>query len=111
MASRSKRQSGLAETCGSDAKLRGLLTGAGFDDVNIEVQGRVVASDAAVRNMSVFEGAWFQAPEAVAYVSHLGISNADEMKNIAAAWKKWASHASACSTDVWFTATGWAGPE
>lgn len=92
-------------------ELRGLLTGAGFDNVNIEVQSRAVASDAAVRHMSVFEGSWFQAPEAVAYVTHLGISDADEMEDIAAAWKKWSSHASACSTDVWFAATGWAGPE
>ena len=75
------------------------------------MQSRAVASDAAVRHMSVFEGSWFQAPEAVAYVTHLGISDADEMEDIAAAWKKWSSHASACSTDVWFTATGWAGPE
>ena len=85
-------------------ELRGLLVAAGFDVLQVDVEGRVVASPLAVARMAAFEGSWFEAPEAVDDVVHLGISTVDEMAQISQAWREWSQDRSAIATDVWFTA-------
>lgn len=87
-------------------ELRGLLVAAGFDVVHVDGEGRVVASPVAVARMAAFESSWFEAPEAVDYVVHLGASTADEMAEISTAWREWSRDRSAVSCDVWFTAVG-----
>ncbi|MCB0968902.1 MAG: hypothetical protein KDB37_18880 [Ilumatobacter sp.] len=54
--------------------------------------------------MAGFERSWFEAPETVDYVVHLGISTAEEMAQISEGWKEWSEDRSAVATDVWFTA-------
>jgi SAM-dependent methyltransferase len=101
----------LARTTGNvrvGRELRGLLESVGLDGVHIDVEGRVLASEPEIGQMAAFEGSWFEAPEAVAFVAGLGLSNADEMAKIAEAWKAWSHDPSALVADAWFTALGWA---
>ena len=91
-------------------ELRGLLTGASFERVELAVEGRVVGSEAAANHMAAFERGWFDAVEVVAHVSELRISDPEEMAEIALAWTRWAADPAACATDLWFTALGWSAP-
>lgn len=88
-------------------ELRGLLSGAGFEQVELATEGRVVGSELALGHMAAFERAWFEAPEAVDYVTELGASDAEEMAQIAAAWTRWSADPAACAADQWFTAVAW----
>lgn len=89
-------------------QLRGLLATAGFERVELAVEGRVVGSQLAAGQMAAFEAGWFEAPEAVAHVTEVGVSDVEEMAAIASAWRRWAADPAACATDVWFTAVAWA---
>lgn len=88
-------------------ELRGLLVGAGFEQIELATEGRIVGSELAVRHMAAFERAWFEAPEVVGYVTELRISDAAEMARIAAAWTRWSADPAACAIDQWFTALAW----
>ena len=88
--------------------LRGLLTAAGFERVELTVTGNAVGTDAAVAGTAAFEAAWFEAPEVVDHVRALGLSTDDEMAAVAAAWRRWGGDPAACSATLWFTAVGWA---
>jgi SAM-dependent methyltransferase len=87
-------------------RLRGLLTAAGFERIEIGVTGSVTATGTAVAGMGEFERSWFEAPEVVAHVTALGLSGADEMAAIAGAWGRWSADPSSCSASLWFTALG-----
>jgi SAM-dependent methyltransferase len=89
-------------------KLRDLLAAAGFERVELFVRGNVVGTTEAALNMGYGEWTWFEAPEAVAYVTSLGLSDAAEMQAIAEAWKSWAGHPGASGATFWFTALAWA---
>lgn len=88
-------------------ELRGLLAGAGFEQIELAAEGRVVGSELALQHMAAFERAWFEAPEVVAHVTELGISDAGEMAQIAVAWARWSADPAACAVDQWFTAVAW----
>jgi SAM-dependent methyltransferase len=88
--------------------LRGLLTTAGFERVELTVTGNAVGTAAAVAGMAAFEGAWFESPEVVAHVTALGLSSDVEMAAVAAAWRRWGDDPAASSATLWFTALGWA---
>lgn len=85
-------------------ELRGLLTAAGFEHVELGGEARVVSSGVELAHMAAFESAWFEEPEVIDFVAELGESDRAEMSAIARAWPRWSSHPSACLTDVWFTA-------
>jgi SAM-dependent methyltransferase len=87
--------------------LRGLLTAAGFERVELTVTGNAVGTAAATAGMAAFEGSWFEAPEVVDHVTSLGVSTGDEMAAVAAAWRRWGEDPAACSATLWFTALGW----
>lgn len=91
-------------------ELRGLLTGAGFERIELAVEGRVVGSEAAAGHMAAFERGWFEAAEAVAHVTELGVSHPEEMEEVALAWTRWSADPGACATSLWFTAVGWCPP-
>lgn len=88
-------------------QLRGLLASAGFERVAVSAEGRAVGSAVAVAHMATFERSWFEAPEAVTHVTEAGVSDAEEMAQIAAAWTTWSRDPGACATDLWFTALAW----
>ena len=88
-------------------QLRGLLTAAGFERAELAVEGRAVGSQLAAAHMAAFEASWFVAPEAVAHVTELGISDVEEMAAIGSAWERWAADPGACATDSWFAAVAW----
>ena len=88
-------------------ELRGLLTDAGFERIEVAVEGRVVASEVAASHMAAFERSWFEAAEVVAHVTDLGISHPAELAEVADAWTRWSADPAACATDLWFTALGW----
>ena len=90
------------------SKLRDLLAGAGFERAELFVQGNVVGTTEAALGMGYGEWTFYEAPEAVAYVTELGLSDAKEMQAIAEAWKAWAGHPGASGATFWFTALGWA---
>jgi SAM-dependent methyltransferase len=87
--------------------LRGLLAAAGFERVELTVTGNAVGTAAATAATAAFEGSWFEAPEVVDHVTALGLSTADEMAAVAAAWRRWGDDPGACSATLWFTALGW----
>jgi SAM-dependent methyltransferase len=89
-------------------RLRGLLTAAGFERVEVAATGTAVGTAEAVAGTAAFEAAWFEAPEVVAHVTALGLSDRHEMAAVATAWHRWAEDAAACSAALWFTALGWA---
>ena len=89
-------------------RLRGLLAAAGFERLEVAVTGNAVGSAAAVAGTAAFEAAWFEAPEVVAHVTALGLSDPDELAAVAAAWRRWGADPGACSAALWFTALGWA---
>lgn len=89
-------------------RLRGLLTTAGFDRVELTVTGTAVGTAEAAAAAAAFEGAWFAAPEAVEHVTALGLSDPDEMAAVAEAWRRWGDDPAACSATCWFTALAWA---
>jgi SAM-dependent methyltransferase len=91
-------------------RLRGLLVAAGFERVELTVTGRAAGTADAVAAMARFEGSWFEAPDVIAYVTELGLSEPDEMAAIAAAWKRWSVDPASCSATMWFTALAWAPP-
>ena len=91
-------------------ELRGLLTDAGFERIEVAVEGRVVGSEVAASHMAAFERGWFEAAEVVAHVTELRISDPEEMAEVAVAWARWAADPAACATDLWFTALGWSPP-
>jgi hypothetical protein len=88
-------------------ELRGLLERAHFERVELTVEARAAGTAVAVGNVAAFERAWFEAPEVVAYVDELGVSDPDEMGAIAAAWTRWSADPAAHCVDMWFTALGW----
>jgi SAM-dependent methyltransferase len=88
-------------------ELRGLLTGAGFERVEVTVTGRAVGGAQAVAAWAAFESAWFEAPEVIVHVSELDLSDESEMAAIAMAWRRWAADPAACSATLWFSALGW----
>lgn len=87
--------------------LRGLLAAAGFERVEVGVTGNAVGTDAAIAGTAAFEAAWFEAPEVVDHVTALGLSTADELAAVAAAWRRWGEDPAACSAALWFSALGW----
>jgi SAM-dependent methyltransferase len=89
-------------------RLRGLLTGAGFERVEVAVRGGAVGTTDAVAATARFEGAWFEAPEVVDHVTEVGLADAEEMAAVAAAWRRWGTDPAACSATCWFTALAWA---
>ena len=89
-------------------RLRELLTGAGFERIEVAVTGRAVGTAQAVAAAASFEAAWFEAPAAVDHVSELGLSDPEEMAAVAAAWHRWGTDPGACSATCWFTALAWA---
>ncbi len=88
-------------------ELRGLLAGAGFERIEPTAEGRVVGWAPGVAQMAAFERGWFEASEVVAWVTEVGISNAREMAEVAAAWTRWSTRPDACAVDQWFTAVAW----
>jgi SAM-dependent methyltransferase len=91
-------------------RLRELLTTAGFERVELTVTGTAAGTADAVAGAGAFEASWFEAPEVVAHVGALGLSEPDEMAAIARAWRRWSVDPRACSASTWFTAVGWAPP-
>jgi SAM-dependent methyltransferase len=91
-------------------RLRELLTAAGFVGVELTVTGTAAGTPEAVAGAGAFEGSWFEAPEVVAHVTELGLSEPDEMSAIATAWRRWAADPRSCSASAWFTAVGWVPP-
>ena len=89
-------------------KLRDLLAAAGFERAELFVRGNVVGTTEAAMNLGWGEWTFFEAPEVVAYVTELGLSEAKEMQAIAEAWKSWAGHPGAGGATFWFTALAWA---
>jgi SAM-dependent methyltransferase len=89
-------------------RLRGLLAAAGFERVEVAVTGNAVGTAGAVVGTATFEAAWFEAPEVVAHVTALGLSDPDEMEAVAGAWHRWGQDPGACSAALWFTALAWA---
>jgi SAM-dependent methyltransferase len=89
-------------------RLRGLLTAAGFERVEVAVTGSAVGTADAVAATARFEGAWFAAPEVVEHVTALGLSAPEEMAALAEAWRRWGGDPGACSATCWFTALAWA---
>jgi hypothetical protein len=89
-------------------ELRGLLSAAGFERAEVSVLGNAVGTAEAVAMTAWFEGSFWEAPEVVAHVRALGLSDAAECAAIAAAWKRWGEDPSACSATLWFTALAWA---
>jgi len=92
-------------------RLRGLLAAAGFEGVEVGVTGEAAGTSRAVAAMADFEREWFEAPEVIAHVTVLGISGAEEMAAIAAAWRRWSADPAACAATLWFTALAWAPPD
>jgi len=88
-------------------ELRGLLIEAGFERCELTVTGNALGSDDAVFWTAESEATWFEAPEVVAHVTALGLSDADELAAIAGAWRRWGSTPGAISATFWFTALGW----
>jgi len=88
-------------------ELRGLLLEAGFERCELTVAGNALGTDDAVFWTAESEATWFEAPEVVAHVTALGLSDADELAAIAAAWRRWGSTPGAVSATLWFTALGW----
>jgi hypothetical protein len=89
-------------------ELRGLLQEAGFERCELTVTGNALGTDDAVFWTAESEATWFEAPEVVAHVRALGLSDADELAAIAAAWRRWGATPGACSATLWFTALAWA---
>lgn len=89
-------------------RLRGLLLEAGFERCELTVTGNAIGTDDNVFWTAESEATWFEAPEVVAHVTALGLSDADELAAIAAAWRQWGSTPGACSATFWFTAIAWA---
>ena len=54
-----------------------------------------------------FRAAAFEAPAAVALAESLGVSTADEMAEIAAAWRRWGASPGAFFAGFWVEALGW----
>jgi SAM-dependent methyltransferase len=88
-------------------RLRGLLTAAGFERVEVSATGSAVGTAEAVAAMARFEGSWFEAPEVVAHATALGVSDPVELAAVAAAWRRWGADPGACAATLWFTAIGW----
>jgi hypothetical protein len=72
--------------------------------VEVAVTGSAVGTAEAVAATARFEGGWFEAPEVVAHVTALGLSDPAEMAAVAAAWRRWGADPAACSATCWFTA-------
>jgi SAM-dependent methyltransferase len=87
--------------------LRGLLHDAGFERCELTVTGTALGTDEAVFWTAETEATWFEAPEVIAHVTALGLSDAGELASIAAAWRRWGSTPGASSATFWFTALGW----
>ena len=88
-------------------ELRGLLLEAGFERAELTVNGNAVGTDDAVFWTAETEATWFEAAPVIAYVTELGLAEADELAAIAAAWRRWGSTPGACSATFWFTALAW----
>ncbi|MEA3055278.1 MAG: hypothetical protein QOD30_710 [Actinomycetota bacterium] len=89
-------------------RLRGLLLEAGFERCELTVSANALGTDDAVFWTAESEATWFEAPEVIAHVTALGLSEAEELTAVAAAWRQWGSTPGACSATFWFTALGWA---
>lgn len=89
-------------------ELRGLLRDAGFERCELSVTGNALGTDDAVFWTAESEATWFEAPEVVAHVTALGLSDQDELDAIAAAWRRWGATPGAISATIWFTALAWA---
>jgi SAM-dependent methyltransferase len=89
-------------------ELRGLLAAAGFERCEASATGHAEGSAEAVGRVAWFESSWFSAPEVVAHVADLGLSDPAEMAAIADAWSRWAAHPGAFLARFWITALAWA---
>jgi SAM-dependent methyltransferase len=88
--------------------LAGLLADAGFERCEATATASTMGAPAVTAAAASFEGSWFAAPEVVAHVTALGISDAAECADIAAAWTRWGSQPGAFAARFWVTALAWA---
>ena len=94
---RSALREGTSPRVGKE--LRGLLSAAGFVRASASVKPPPVTTGNAF-----FESAFFSAPEVVDEVVRRGLSTADEMAAIAAAWLEWGQDPGAFSAGFWVEA-------
>lgn len=90
--------------------LRHWLTEAGFSRASVVASGVRAGGDAAASaRQAEMQAAAFESPETTAVVEEEGISSAEEMAAVAAAWRRWAGHPGAIyAPGWWFEALAWA---
>jgi SAM-dependent methyltransferase len=88
--------------------LRGMLANAGFEGAQAWVEAPAEASTEATSMMAWFQATLFEAPAAIAHLTALGLSDAEECAAIAGAWKHWGSDPGAFATRFWITALAYA---
>ena len=88
-------------------RLRELLHQAGFARAQSTARGGGGGTQGTAFEAG-FQAAAFEAPEAVAVVVEEGIGSAEEMADIAGAWRRFAEEPGAVSTGWWFEALAWA---
>ena len=88
-------------------RLRHLLATNGFERAEATAK---TSSDggAGTEAAGSFRAAAFEAPSAVALAESLGVSTADEMAEIAAAWRRWGASPGAFFAGFWVEAVAWA---
>jgi SAM-dependent methyltransferase len=89
-------------------QLAALLAAAGFERCEASAVATSMGTVAAVTVVAAFEGSWFTAPEVVAHVTELAVSDAEECAAIAAAWRRWGATPGAFAARFWITALAWA---
>ena len=91
-------------------QLRQLLLDAGFVRASAAARGVQAGGDAlANARQAEMQAIAFESPETIAVVEEEGISSAEEMAAVAAAWRRWAEHPGAIyAPGWWFEAIAWA---
>ena len=91
-------------------RLRQLLVDAGFARASVVAKGVPGGGDAdANARQAEMQAVAFESPETIAVVEEEGISSAEEMAAVAAAWRRWAADPSAIyAPGWWFEAIAWA---
>lgn len=79
-------------------QLRALLAEAGFAQVDVTVRQQCDGSSDAARLQAAFNASYVEAPGYVAHVAGNGIASPEELRGIAAAWRRWGDDPGAFAT-------------
>jgi ubiquinone/menaquinone biosynthesis C-methylase UbiE len=88
--------------------LRALLHEAGFVRAAASATAGVLGDDASARVNGEWNARYFEAEPLVAHVESRGWATRAEMREIASAWRAWASDPGAFSASFWCQAVAWA---